>query len=91
LSAEDELLAAQLKRTVEYLQGEIEKIKSEAASERSLFKLRIEELERCEKDHETRLRAIQESVTSFKTWSGLASGAAAILSLIALLRVALGY
>ena len=90
-NAEDALLESQLTRTVEFLQNEIRRIEQEQASIQKLHEQRIARCEKCEEDFEVRIRCLQDSVTTFKTWSGLASGAAAILAIVALLRTALGF
>ena len=46
---------------------------------------RIEQLEKCKDDHETRLRAAESSATQFKMLAGLATGGG-LVSIIALIR-----
>lgn len=42
------------------------------------------------KDHESRLRTVTDGVTTFKTWSGLASGGSSILAVVAFVKALVG-
>jgi hypothetical protein len=41
-------------------------------------------------DHEMRIRATQDGVTSFKVWSGLAGGGSSLLALISIIKAFFG-
>jgi len=73
--AEIELIAEQLRHTVDLLKAE-----------NNMLKLRISALEDAEKDHESRIRNLTDGVTSFRVWSGLASGGSSIMSIVALVK-----
>lgn len=87
---ESELIAQQMKHTIDLLRFEIESLKAETAHNREMTDLRLGELEACRDDHESRLRALQDGVTSFKVWSGLSNAGTSVLSLIALFRTFFG-
>ena len=87
---ESELIAQQMKHTIDLLRFEIESLKAEVAHNRQMTDHRLGELETCSDDHETRLRALQDGVTSFKVWSGLSNAGTSVLSLIALFRTFFG-
>jgi len=74
MSAEDLLIAEQLKRLVDGLRNEVE-----------ILDMRIAHLEESVKDHETRLRALTDTATQFKLLAGLATGGG-LLSLINLIK-----
>lgn len=85
--AEDSaLVAEQLRHTLDLLQAELDTLRQQAENDRSLIDLRVASLERSRDDHETRIRSIQDGVTSFKVWSSLANGGSGLVSLAALLR-----
>ena len=42
------------------------------------------------KDHETRLRSVTDGVTTFRTWSGLASGGSSIMAIVAFVKSFIG-
>ena len=85
--AEDSaLVAEQLRHTLDLLQAELDTLRQQAEHDRSLLDLRLTSLERSRDDHETRIRSIQDGVTSFKVWSSLANGGSGLVSLAALLR-----
>ena len=88
--AESELIAQQMKHTIDLLRFEIESLKAEAAHNRQMTDHRLGELEARSDDHETRLRTLQDGVTSFKVWSGLSNAGTSVLSLIALFRTFFG-
>ena len=74
MTAEDLLIAEQLKRLVDGLRNEVE-----------ILDMRIAHLEESVKDHETRLRALTDTATQFKLLAGLATGGG-LLSLINLIK-----
>lgn len=81
-----ELVAEQLRHAIDLLRGEIQALRVELQHERDLSGQRLAALEKAAADHEDRLRTVQEGVTSFKVWSGLANGGAGLMSLVALFR-----
>lgn len=85
-----ELIAEQLRHTIDLLRAELNAIKAEQKHKSEFYEHRITSLEDSDKDHETRLRSLQDGVTSFKVWSGLANGGASIVSLFALFRSIFG-
>ena len=85
-----ELVLTKFKHTIDLLRAETDKLRAEKDHEKALYELRIKQLERDQEDHEKRIRTMQEGVTSFKVWSGLANGGAGLLSLMALFRTISG-
>ena len=73
--AEIELIAEQLRHTVDLLKAE-----------NNMLNLRITALEHSKDDHENRIRNLTDGVTSFRVWSGLASGGSSIMSIVALVK-----
>jgi len=82
-----ELIAEQLRHTIDLLRAEIDTLQREQSHQRALIEQRLAALEASSSDHEARLRAVTDGVTSFKVWSGLASGGSSLVSLAALLKV----
>lgn len=76
---EIQLLAEQLKRTIDRLKAD-----------QRLSTQRIEMLEKAVADHEARLRSVTDGVTQFKVWSGVTSGGSGLMALLAFLRSFLG-
>jgi len=83
---ESELIAQQLKHTVDLLRFEIDNLKTTQAHAKEISDHRFTELEQCTSDHEQRIRTIQDDVTRSKSIYTLASGGSTFTSLIALLR-----
>lgn len=81
-----EIIAHQLKHTIDLLRFEISEIRKEQHHQKELYDHILQELEECTKDHEQRIRTIQEDVTRSKSIYNLASGGSTFMSLIALLR-----
>ena len=71
--ADAELVAEQLRHTIDLLRAEIASNKIELAHQKEIYDRRIVELEKDRDDHETRIRSLQDGVTTFKVWSGLVS------------------
>lgn len=84
------LIAEQLRHTLDLLKAEFEALQQQITHDREMAAHRITQLEANQKDHEARLRALQDGVTSFKVWSGLASGGSSLVALVALIRAILG-
>lgn len=82
---ESELIAAQLKHTVDLLRYEIKTLQAKLEHQEQLYNHRLVQLETCKQDHENRLRQVQDGVTQFKVLAGLATGGG-LLSLIALVK-----
>jgi hypothetical protein len=83
---EGELIAEQLKHTIDLLNARIDSLASELVHQKELSSHRLGSLEEGRKDHETRIRGLQDGVTSFRVWSGLANGGASIMSIIAFIK-----
>lgn len=83
---ESELIAVQLKHTIDLLKGDLERISSEQKHQAELFVHRIVELEEDAKDHEERIRKLSEGATTFQARSGWANGGTGLLSIWALIR-----
>ena len=81
-----ELAAEKLKHMVALLRMEVERVDTNMKNRDEFMTHRLEQLEDARKDHETRIRALQDSATSFKVWSGLGSGAGFLTALAALLK-----
>lgn len=73
--AEIELIAEQLRHAIDLLKAES-----------NMLNLRIAALEKGKDDHENRIRNLTDGVTSFRVWSGLASGGSSIMSIVALVK-----
>ena len=85
-----ELLAEQLRHTIDLMKAEVSAVKRQAEYDRELMVHRIQQLEEARKDHESRLRTLQDGATSFKVWSGLASGGSSVMSLAAIIKTFFG-
>jgi len=85
-NSEAELITQQLKHTLDLLRFDIKQIKAEQEHQRELYDHVLQELESCVKDHESRIRTIQDDVTRSKSIYNLASGGSTFMSLIAILR-----
>lgn len=72
------------------MKADLAALQRQALHDREMAIHRITLLESNQKDHEARLRALQDGVTSFKVWSGLASGGSSLVALLALMRAILG-
>jgi hypothetical protein len=82
----EELIAEQLSHTIDLMRAELKEILHEQEHQRELFENRIKILEDSKLDHEQRIRALHDGVTTFKVWSGLANGGASIVSVLAIMR-----
>jgi uncharacterized membrane protein YdbT with pleckstrin-like domain len=88
-NAQADLIAVQLRHTIDLLKAEMQRTNAELMHYKELSEQRLNELETCKRDHEERLRRLQESATQFKVLAGLSTGGG-LLSLIALLRLLTG-
>jgi len=84
------LITEQLKSTINLLKVEINKLATELAHTRELTEHRLKQLEKCNEDHEARIRSATDGVTQFKVWSGLASGGSSVMSIVALIKAFFG-
>jgi len=84
-----DLIAAQLRHTIDLLKAELARSNAALTHYKELSEQRLSELEAARRDHEERLRRLQESATQFKVLAGLATGGG-LLSLIALVRMLSG-
>ena len=80
------LITQQLKHTVDLLRREIEVLRRDHDHDKTLTNHRLTGLESCSKDHETRLRVLQDSAARSKVVNSLASGGSTFMSFVALLR-----
>jgi hypothetical protein len=85
-NSEAELIAEQLRHTIDLLRAEIAALRQSQEHDREMSGHRLRALEEQSRDHETRLRAATDGVTQFKVWSGLATGGSWIVSVFALIR-----
>jgi hypothetical protein len=85
-----ELLGEQLRHMIDLLRTDIEGLERERSHDREIYDRRIDQLEKDRQDHEQRIRSLQDSATSFKVWSGLASGGSTIAAIAALLKAWFG-
>jgi hypothetical protein len=85
----DDLIAEQLTHAIDLMKAEITATRSDLSHYQDLANQRLDQLETCKKDHEDRLRQVQDTATQFKVLAGLATGGG-LLSLISLLKTLLG-
>jgi hypothetical protein len=85
-----ELVLTKFKHTIDLLRAENDKLRAEKNHEKEIYELRLSKLEDDQQDHEIRIRSMQDGVTTFKVWSGLANGGAGLISLTALFRTISG-
>lgn len=90
MSESPSLIAEQLSHTLDLIKAENNALRTELSHQRELNQHRLTELERQAHDFETRIRSLQDSATTFKTWSGLANGGSSVLALLALVRTFTG-
>ena len=83
-----ELIAEQLTHAIDLLRADMANNATQQQHDTRMADHRLNKLEQCEKDHETRIRQIQDGVTQFRVLARLATGGG-LLSLIALLRLIL--
>jgi len=81
-----ELVADKLRHTLDLIKADNDALRSELSHQRELNGNRLAKLEEQGKDFENRIRALQDSSTTFKTWSGLANGGSSILAITAFIR-----
>jgi hypothetical protein len=86
----DDLFVEKLTHALDLLRAEIASLRASIDHLRELTNTRLDDLEACQADHETRLRAVTEGVTQFKMFSGTASGGSILVSLWALIRTITG-
>lgn len=86
-----DLIAEQLRHTIDLLKAEIAALESELRHTRELAEQRLGLLETARLDHESRLRSLQDGVTSFKVWMSLANGGSSIMALAALAKAWFGW
>lgn len=87
---EAQLIAEQLRHTIDLLRAELEKAEQIQRHDRDLADHRLRALEEQARDHENRLRMATDGVTQFKVWLSLAAGSSGLMSLAALLRAWFG-
>ena len=79
------LVAEKVKYTINLLRAETRGLAEKHNADLSFIIHRLDELEKCRQDHETRLRAATEGVTQFKSMISFVSLAATLLSIISIL------
>jgi len=91
------LIAEQLARFRDQLNARMDRLEtslshhSELGGERALsIRDELGYMRETLKDHEARLRTVTDGVTTFKTWSGLASGGSSILAVVAFVKALIG-
>jgi hypothetical protein len=89
-TSEADLIAEQLRHTIDLLRADLAAARQVMEHDRELTGLRLKALEEQARDHETRIRLATDGVTTFKVWSGLATGGSWLVSAAALLRAWLG-
>ena len=85
-----ELLAEQLRHMIDLLRTDIEALERERRHDREIYDRRLVQLEEDRKDHETRLRSLQDGATTFKVWSGLTTGGSSLVAIAALIKAWFG-
>ena len=80
------VIAEQITHTVDLLRFQLDAMRAEQSHIKQMSDHRLSELEECTRDHEARIRTIQEDVTRGKTAHNLAAGGSTFISLVALLR-----
>ena len=88
--SQGELIATQLKHTVDLLRFEIRNLKTSQEHHKEMSDHRFNELEECRLDFEQRIRVIKDDVTRSKSIYNLSSAGRTFMSLIALLRTFFG-
>ena len=83
---QSKLIAHKIKHTIDLFRFEIDTLKNEQKHIIEISNRRLCELEENTRDHEQRLRRIQDDVTRKKVVYGLASTGSSFMSIIALLR-----
>ena len=63
-TSNSELIAVQLRHTVDLLRFEIQSLRAQLEHQNQLYARRLDDLEACQTDHETRLRTVQDSATT---------------------------
>lgn len=81
-----ELVAEKLRHTLDLIKAENDALRTELSHQRELNNHRLTALETQGRDFENRIRSLQDSATTFKTWSGLANGGSSILAITAFIR-----
>ena len=85
-----DLIAEQLRHTIDLLRADLAAARQVMEHDRELTGLRLKALEEQGRDHETRIRDATDGVTTFKVWSGLATGGSWLVSAAALFRAWFG-
>lgn len=85
MEPESALIAEQISHTVDLLRSDLRRLEAENAHQKEKYEQQIRALEEEVKDHEARLRLVQESSTQFKFLAGLATGGG-LISIITLIK-----
>lgn len=84
------LIAEQFRHMVDLIRADLAGMQKELEHLKEMDERRLEALEKCKDDHEERIRSLQDGVTTFKVWSGLANGGSTILAIIAFVKAFIG-
>ena len=85
-----ELIAAQLRHTIDLLRFEVRDLRKSVDYIKEFQEHRLNDLESNGKDHETRIKNLNDGVTQFKMVAGLANGGSGLLSIIAVVKAFFG-
>ena len=80
--SEVRLLVAQLRHTLDLLNGQFKSLEARLSHQAELSEMRLSALERSQADQEARLRAVADSVVRLTTSTSLAQAAQAAFALI---------
>ena len=80
------LIAHKIKHTIDLFRFEVDTLKTEQKHIKEISNCRLNEIEENTRDHEQRLRRIQDDVTRNKVVHGITATGSSFMSLIALLR-----
>ena len=83
---QSKLIAYKIKHTIDLIRFEIDTLKTEQKHIKEISNRRLIELEENTRDHEQRLRCIQDDVTRNKVVHGITATGSSFMSIIALLR-----
>ena len=85
LTASARLVAEKIRHTIDLQRADLRAIRDRHTADHDFVTHRLTTLEKCQDDHETRLRSATEGVTQFKAMITLTSVLATIISIVAML------
>lgn len=89
-AAHAELIAEQLRHTMDLLRADLNALRQEQQHDIELCLHRLNQLEEARRDHESRIRSLTDGVTAFKVWTGLANGSSGLMAIAAFVKSWLG-